>query len=126
MLQVKVVKVIFVGLSKRFPEEEMRWSPGGRGRGGVGEGWGGSGSVVVQALAGLLEVAVAPVCPREAGPGQVLPLKGAAAQPLALRLGPGPLDAPQVDVARQRDAPRAGTPGHEPRARRRPGHKGSR
>lgn len=55
--------------------------------------------VVVQALAGLLEVAVAFVYRGESCLSQVLPVEGAAAQLLALGLGPGPLDSQQMDVA---------------------------
>lgn len=57
-------------------------------------------SVVVQTLARLLEVPIAPICQREACFCQVLPVDGAAAQLLALRLVPGSLNGQQVDVAR--------------------------
>lgn len=68
-------------------------------------------SVVVQTLAGLLGVAVAPVCTREPGLGQVLPVEGPAAQLLALGLAPGPLKSQQVDVARWRNPPDSWMPG---------------
>lgn len=57
-------------------------------------------SVVVEALAGLLEVAVAPLCRGEPRLGQVLPVEGAATQLLPLGLGPGPLDGQKLDAAR--------------------------
>lgn len=68
-------------------------------------------SVVVEALAGLLEVAVALLSRGEPGLSQVLPVEGAAAQSLALSLDPGPLDRQQVDVAAKRDPPSSQTPG---------------
>lgn len=55
--------------------------------------------VVVETLAGLLEVAVAFLCRGESGLSQVLPVECAAAQLLPLSLGPGPLDSQQLDVA---------------------------
>lgn len=67
-------------------------------------------SVVVEALAGLLEEAVALLCRGEAQLGQVLPVQGAAAQLLALGLAPGPLDGQQLHVAGQGDPPRSQTP----------------
>lgn len=57
-------------------------------------------SVVVEALAGLLEVAVAFLCRVEPCLSQVLPVECAAAQLLSFRLGPGPLGGQQLDVAR--------------------------
>lgn len=62
-------------------------------------------SVVVQALAGLLEVAVALLRWGESWLSEVLPVEGAAAQLLPLSLGPGSLDSQQLDVAGQRDSP---------------------
>ena len=55
--------------------------------------------VVVETLAGLLEVAVALLCRGESRLGQVLPVERATAQLLPLGLGPGPLDSQQLDVA---------------------------
>lgn len=49
-------------------------------------------SVVVEALAGLLEVAVAFLCWGEPCLGQVLPVESAAAQLLTFSMGPGSLD----------------------------------
>lgn len=71
-------------------------------------------SVAVEALAGLLEVAVASLCRGESHFGQVLPVEGAAAQLLPLGLGPGPLDGQQLDVAGQGDSPGCQTPGYMP------------
>ena len=79
-------------------------------------------SVVVEALAGLLEVAVASLSRGESHLGQVLPVEGAAAQLLALGLGPGPLDGQQLDVAGQRDPPGGQTPGDVSPHGHRPGH----
>lgn len=78
------------------------------------------GSVVVEALAGLLEVAVAPLCGREARLGQVLPVEGAAAQLLPLGLAPGLLHRHQVEVAGCRKAPGRQAPGQVPPHRHRP------
>lgn len=78
-------------------------------------------SVVVEALAGLLEVAVASLCRGESHLSQVLPVEGAAAQLLPLDLGPGPLDGEQLEVARQRDSPGSQTPGYVPPHCHRPG-----
>lgn len=78
-------------------------------------------SVVVEALAGLLEVAVAPVRRGEARLGQVVPAEGAAAQLLALGLAPGPLDGQQVDVAGEGDSPRSQAPGQAQLDLHRPG-----
>lgn len=66
-------------------------------------------SVVVEALAGLLEVAVAFLCWGEPGLNQVLPVEGPAAQLLPLSLGPGCMF--RLDVAGQRDSPGCQTPG---------------
>lgn len=57
-------------------------------------------SVVVEARAGLLEVAGAFLCRGEPCLSQVLPVESAAAQLLSFSLGPGPLDGHQLDVAR--------------------------
>lgn len=79
-------------------------------------------SVVVEALAGLLEVAVASLCRGESHLGQVLPVEDAAAQLLLLILGPaGPLNSQQLDVAGQRDSPGSQTPGYVPPHRHWPG-----
>lgn len=67
-------------------------------------------SVVVEALAGLLEVSVAFLCRGESHLSQVVPVEGAAAQLPLLSLGPGPLDSQQLDVAGQRDSPGSQTP----------------
>lgn len=69
-------------------------------------------SVVAEALAGLLEVAVAFLSRREMHLSQVLPVEGAAAQLLPLNLGPGSLDSQQLDLAGQRDSPGSQTPGY--------------
>lgn len=71
-------------------------------------------SVVVKALAGLLEVAVAFLCQGESRLSQVLPVEDAAAQLFALSLGPRPLDSQQLDVAGQRDSPGSQVPGDVP------------
>lgn len=54
-------------------------------------------SVVVEALAGLIEVIVALICRGEPCLSQILPMDGAAAQLLAYSLGPGPLDSQQMN-----------------------------
>lgn len=71
-------------------------------------------SVVVEALAGLLEVAIAFLCWVEPCLSQVLPVEGIAAQLLSFGLGPGPLDSQQLDVAWQRNSPCSQTPGYMP------------
>lgn len=71
-------------------------------------------SVVVEALAGLLEVAIALLCWVEPCLSQVLPVEGTAAQFLSFDLGPSLLDGQQLDVARQRDSPCSQTPGYMP------------
>lgn len=71
-------------------------------------------SVVVEALAGLLEVAEASLCRGEPHLSQVLPVEGTAAQLLALSLGLQPLDRQQLDVAGKRDSPGSQTPGDVP------------
>lgn len=76
--------------------------------------------VIVKALAGLLEVAVASLCRGESCLSQVLPVEGAASQLLALSLGPRPLDSQQLDVAGQGDSPGGQTPGDVPPHRHRP------
>lgn len=67
-------------------------------------------SVVVEALAGLLEVTIAFLCWVEPCLSQILPVEGTAAQPLSFGLGPGPLDSQQLDVAWQRNSPCSQTP----------------
>lgn len=78
-------------------------------------------SVVVEALAGLLEVAVALLRRREARPRHILPVEGAATQPLSLSLDLGSLDGQQVDVARQGNSPGSEAPGEAELDFHRPG-----
>lgn len=78
-------------------------------------------SVVVQTLAGLLEVAVTFVSQGVLHSSQVLPVEGAAAQFLPFSLSPGSLHSQQLDIARQRDSPGSKTPGYVPPHSHRPG-----
>lgn len=78
-------------------------------------------SVVVEALAGLLKVAVAFLCCGEPRLCQILPVEGAATQLLSLALGPGPLDGQQVDIARQGNSPSGEAPGQAQLDIHRPG-----
>lgn len=79
------------------------------------------GSVVVEAVAWLLKVAVALLRRREARLRQVVPAEGAAAQLLSLALGLGSLDGHQVDVARQGNSPSGEAPGQAQFDLNRPG-----
>lgn len=78
-------------------------------------------SVVVETLAGLLEVSVAPLCGAEACLGEVLPAKGAAAQLPAFGTTPGTLRRRQLDVERQREPPGSEMPGYVPPYHHKPG-----
>lgn len=84
-------------------------------------------SVVVEALAGLLEVAVAFLRRGESRLCQILPVEGAATQLLSFILDPGSLDSQQVDIARQGNSPSSEAPGqaqfdfHRPRQVQREG-----
>lgn len=80
-------------------------------------------SVVVETLAGLLEVGVAPVGQGAPDLGQVLPVKGPPAQLLALPLAPGPLDGQRVEAAGSRNSPHSWMPGREAPSCPRPGPK---
>lgn len=62
-------------------------------------------SVVVEALAGLFEVAIPFLCWGESQLSQVLPVEGAAAQPFLLSLGPNPLNRQQLEITGQRESP---------------------
>lgn len=73
-----------------------------------------SSSVVVETLAGLLEVAITSLCLAEPQLAQVLPLEEATAQLLPLRLGAGPLGSQQLDVAGKRDSPSSQVPRYMP------------
>lgn len=68
-------------------------------------------SVVAEALAGLLKVAVALLRRREPRLCQILPVEGAATQLLSFSLDSGPLDGQQVDIARQGNSPSSEAPG---------------
>lgn len=86
--------------------------------------WTHTGSVVVEALAGLLEVTVTFLRWGESQLGQVLPVQGAAAQLSALSLGPSPLDIQQLDVAGKGDSPGSQVPRYVLPHCHRPGHTG--
>lgn len=74
-------------------------------------------SVAVEALGGLLEVAVAAVSCGEAGVGQVLPVEGAAGQFPAVCMSSGPLRRQEEG---QGGAPRCQTPRNVTPDRHRP------